>query len=413
MADATTPSHAPAPKDRRMTAIFLVVLIDILGLTIILPLLPFYAERFKANPLQVGALVSVYALCQMIAGPFLGHWSDRIGRKPVLIISQIGTFIGFLILASAQSLIWIFVSRIMDGLTAGNLSTAQAYITDIAAPQDRAKQLGKIGIAFGLGFFVGPTLTASLSKYGYQVPIYVAAGLSALSILASAVLLPKETIDPVTHAAHPDQKYTSGISQAIGYLRNPALGKLMIQIALFYFSFSAFMAGFALFCERRFTVHGHQMSATEVGYALAYFGFLGILLQGFMIGPLVKRFGERSIVYAGFIASTIGYGMMAFIDAPLWIAITGIFTGFGTGVLRPVLIAEMTAEVGPHERGRLMGANQALQSLAQIIAPMIATAFILRSMLPEWAMFGAILNLIGVVFVMMQRRKSTATDVNV
>jgi len=408
MADASTPKQTPAPKDRRMTAIFLVVLIDILGLTIILPLLPFYAERFKANPLEVGALVSVYALCQMVAGPFLGHWSDRIGRKPVLIVSQIGTFIGFLILGFAQSLVWIFISRIMDGLTAGNLSTAQAYITDIAAPQDRAKQLGKIGIAFGLGFFVGPTLTAFLSKFGYQVPIFTAAGLSALSILASATLLPKETIDPVTHAAHPDQKYTSGISQAVAYLKNPALAKLLIQIGLFYFSFSSFMAGFALFCERKFTVNGHQMSATEVGYALAYFGFLGILLQGFMIGPLVKRFGERTIVYAGFITSTIGYAMMAFISAPIWIAVTGIFTGFGTGVLRPVLIAEMTAEVAANERGRLMGANQALQSLAQIIAPMIATTFILRSLLPEWAMFAAILNLVGVVFVMMQRKKAAA-----
>ncbi len=133
-------------KDRRLIAIFLIVLIDILGLTIILPLLPFYSEHLGANATTVGALISVYAACQLIAGPILGHWSDKIGRKPILIVSQIGTCLGFLLMAVAPSLFWLFVARIIDGLTAGNLSTAQAYITDVAEPQNRAKELGQIGI---------------------------------------------------------------------------------------------------------------------------------------------------------------------------------------------------------------------------------------------------------------------------
>jgi multidrug resistance protein len=189
---ATSPPPTSASTDRKLLAIFLIVLIDVLGLTIILPLLPFYSERFGASPLMIGALVSTYALCQLVSGPILGHWSDRIGRKPVLIVSQIGTCIGFLVLASAHSLVWIFVSRIIDGITAGNLSTAQAYISDVAAPKDRAKHLGRIGIAFSIGFFVGPALTAFLYRFGYHAPILAAASLSALSVVATTVLLPSE-----------------------------------------------------------------------------------------------------------------------------------------------------------------------------------------------------------------------------
>src|SRR5271154_6125619 len=166
----------PAPAaDRRLFAIFLIVLIDVLGLTIILPLLPFYSEHMGASAITVGAIISVYSLCQFVAGPVLGSWSDRIGRKPILILSQIGTCIGFLVLASAHSLFWVFVSRIIDGFTAGNLSTAQAYISDVAAPQERAKQLGRISVAFAIGFFVGPALTAFFYHFGYQAPILLAA----------------------------------------------------------------------------------------------------------------------------------------------------------------------------------------------------------------------------------------------
>ncbi|HVW11057.1 MAG TPA: MFS transporter, partial [Bryobacteraceae bacterium] len=147
--------------------IFLIVLVDILGMTIILPLLPFYALHFGASDTVVGLLISTYALCQLVAGPVLGSWSDRIGRKPLLILSQLGTFIGFLILANAWTLWVIFLSRVIDGITAGNLSLAQAYIADVTEPQNRAKSFGVIGIAFGIGFLVGPGISGFLSQYGY------------------------------------------------------------------------------------------------------------------------------------------------------------------------------------------------------------------------------------------------------
>src|SRR5208282_641337 len=156
--NGTMTEASPKPKNV-LLPIFLIVAVDILGMTIILPLLPFYAEHYGASPQVVGLLITTYALCQLIAGPILGKLSDRFGRRPLLIISQLGTFAGFLVLGWARSLIWIFFSRFLDGITAGNLSLAQAYISDVTEPENRAKAFGVIGIAFGLGFLIGPALS--------------------------------------------------------------------------------------------------------------------------------------------------------------------------------------------------------------------------------------------------------------
>src|ERR1700682_361587 len=178
-------------KTSPLLPIFLIVMVDILGLTIMLPLLPFYAEQFGASPAVVGLLVSSYAFCQLIAGPVLGQISDRVGRKPVLTVSQVGTFIGFLVLAWAPNLFFVFLARIIDGLTAGNLSIAQAYIADVTAPRERARAFAVIGIAFGIGFLVGPGISGYLSAhYGYHLPLLCAAALSLLSILGTVFLLP-------------------------------------------------------------------------------------------------------------------------------------------------------------------------------------------------------------------------------
>ena len=175
-----------------LAPIFLIVLVDIFGLTLIIPLLSIYAEHFGASAFEATLLVSVFAVCQLVSAPLLGRLSDRIGRKPMLLLSQVGTFIGFVILARANSLWMIFLSRIIDGATAGNLSLAQAYISDNTAPKDRTKSFALIGIAFGLGFFVGPFLTGYLVRFGITAPIYAAAIMSATSIACTSLLLPAD-----------------------------------------------------------------------------------------------------------------------------------------------------------------------------------------------------------------------------
>ena len=170
--------------------IFLIVLVDVFGLTLVIPLLAIYAEHFGATPFQATLLVSTYAVCQLVSGPILGSFSDHYGRKPVLLVSQMGTCLGFLLMARADALWIIFVSRIIDGATAGNLTTAQAYISDNTAPENRSKSFALIGIAFGVGFFIGPSVTGLLATYSLNAPIYLAAGLSLTSILCTTFLLP-------------------------------------------------------------------------------------------------------------------------------------------------------------------------------------------------------------------------------
>src|SRR5215469_4524387 len=170
--------------------IFLIVAVDVLGLTIMIPLLPFYAEKLGASPFQVGWLIGIYAACQLVSGPLLGRLSDHMGRKPLLIVSQLGTLIGFLVTAFAPNLWILFLARAIDGATAGNLSLAQAYISDVTKPEERAKSFGIIGIAFGMGFLIGPAISGFLAHYDYRDPIFAAAALSATSILTTYLLLP-------------------------------------------------------------------------------------------------------------------------------------------------------------------------------------------------------------------------------
>jgi multidrug resistance protein len=374
--------------------IFLIVAVDVLGLTLILPLLPFYAERFGASPFVVGLLVTTYALFQLVAGPFLGQISDRIGRRPVLLLSQLGTFVGFIILALSQQLWMIFLSRIIDGATAGNLSIAQAYIADVTAPQNRAKAFGIIGVAFGIGFLIGPAISGYLSQFGYQYPVYAAAGLSLTSVLATYFFLPETE----RHASPEAEGRRPGIlqwSQYRKYFKQKELGSLLYQFFLFGLCFSIFVSGFALFSERRFTFHGVPFGPKQVGYLYAYSGFLGLILQGGLIGRLVKRFGEQKLIVSGFFSIFVGYLLLGI--APQWIFLLGlsIISSYGTGVLRPTLTSLITQTVGKQHQGLVLGMTQSLMSVAQILAPLLSGFLIDESFLTGWAWCAAFVGLIG------------------
>jgi MFS family permease len=376
--------------------IFLIVVVDVLGLTIILPLLPFYAEKLGASPAQVGALVSTYAVCQLVAGPMLGRLSDHMGRKPLLLVSQVGTCIGFLVLARAEVLWVVFLSRAIDGITAGNLSLAQAYIADVTEPQNRAKAFGVIGIAFGIGFLFGPALSGFMSQFGYHYPIYLAAGLSALSILATATLLPssKPHAEGTEGPAGPGGRRLSVLDWKTyaDYFRKPDLSAFLWQFFLFTFAFAIFTSGFALYAERRITWNGHVFGAREVGYTFAYSGFLGIILQGGLIGRLVKRFGELPLISFGWISMALGYVLLAAAtNVPILVAAATV-SAMGHGILRPTLTSQITQRVSRGEQGVVLGLNQSLQSISQIAAPIASGFLIQHDQLVAWAMLAAVVS---------------------
>jgi MFS transporter, DHA1 family, tetracycline resistance protein len=384
--------------------IFLIVMVDVVGFTIILPLLPFYSERLGASATVVGEIVSIYAVFQLIAGPILGQISDRIGRRPVLLISQAGTLAGFLILAYATSVWMVFLSRAIDGATAGNLSIAQAYISDVTKPENRAKAFAIIGVAFGFGFLVGPAISGFLAHFGYQAPIFTAAGLSLTSVLCTFFLLPRrEVIHEHNEAdveAGPGGRRLSLISwgQYVRYFRDKKLARLLMQWLLFSLSFSTFISGFALFAERRYIWNGHPVGVREVGYIFAFNGFLGIIMQGGLVGRMVKWLGEKRVVALGFLTSMLGYAAIGFtysIGALLWVI--GLSSIGGAG-LRPALTSLITQKAGKREQGVIIGLTQSLTSIAQITAPVVAGFLIQHRELHTWAIWAGILSGLALLF---------------
>ncbi len=407
----TTPEvKTPEASPIRQTAsplipIFLIVAVDILGFTIILPLLPFYSERLGASPAIVGALVSTYAVCQLISGPILGQLSDRLGRRPLLLVSQVGTLIGFLILAYAHSIWLLFLARAIDGATAGNLTIAQAYISDVTKPENRAKAFAVIGIAFGFGFLVGPAISGYLAHFGYQAPIFAASALSFTTILCTFFLLPRR--EPVHERTQeeldnpgPGGKRLSLLSwgEYGKYFRDREMARLLMQWLLFSFAFSTFISGFALFAERRYEWNGHPVGVTEIGYIFAFSGFLGIIMQGGVVGRLVKWLGEKRVVQIGFITSALGYaavGLTKTVPQLLWVNALSSVGGAG---LRPALTSLVTQKAGKREQGTIIGLTQSLMSIAQITAPLLSGLLIERRYLTTWAIWAGVLAALALLF---------------
>jgi MFS family permease len=388
-------------KKSPLFSIFLIVLVDVLGLTIIFPLLPFYAESFGATPRVFGFLISAYALCQLIAGPPLGHISDRIGRRPVLLVSQVGTFIGFLILAYANSLWVVFLARVIDGLTAGNLTVAQAYIADVTDEKNRTKSFGFIGIAFGVGFLLGPFISGIFLHLGFgeTFPIFVAAGLSFTSILCTYFLLPSVVPHP-----HPElEKSLSHWSTLTQSFKDKRLAALLWQFFIFTFAFSTFFSGFALFAERRFTHDGHAFGSREVAYVFAFSGLIGILIQGGGMGPLVKAFGESRLVQMGFATMTAGFLLLAGVQGIPYLLFAVALLTFGSAILRPSLTTMITSQVARHRQGIVIGLMQSLMSIAQIVAPVIAGFLIQTQFLSTWAIAGTLFCAIGWALVVVMK----------
>lgn len=368
--------------------IFLIVAVDVLGLTIMIPLLPFYAESMGATPAQVGWLIGIYAACQLFSGPALGKMSDRLGRKPMLLVSQAGTCAGFFITAYAPSLWVLFLARAIDGATAGNLSLAQAYISDVTAPEDRAKSFGIIGIAFGMGFLIGPAISGYLAQFDYRYPILAATGLSAISIAATWLLLP--SVRPSGDGSGPAGRRLGLLEWGsyAAYFRQPALASKLYQFFLFCFGFAMFAAGMPLFLERRLEWNGKPFGAEQVGYTWALAGLFGVIWQGPALGRLVRRFGENTLNRAGFVGYAAGYALLAFCRSVPMLGLATAVTSMGS-LVRPTLTSMITHATPREDQGVVLGLTQSLNSGALILGPLVSGYLIDHGLLTAWGLVAA------------------------
>jgi DHA1 family tetracycline resistance protein-like MFS transporter len=354
---------------RSLTLILVFVFIDVLGFGLILPLLPYYAADFNASSFMVGLLLSSNALTQMIGAPMLGRLSDRYGRKPLLILSISGTVLSFLVLGWANSLGVIFLSRIMDGLLGGNVSLAQAYITDSTTQEERATGLGLIGAAFGVGFIFGPALGGILSAGGnYARPAFAAAGLAALNLIGALLWLPESL--PPEKRTRPDTKTRPKISlnALIHALRRPCVGPLLSVVLIYGLAFTIFQTMFSLFTQQKL---GFTAQATS--YVLTYVGVLVVLVQGGGIRWLSKKFSDQQLIFSGAILLTGGLLGWAFSNSLVALLIALAPLALASGMLRVSTNSALTKSVQQTEVGGILGLSASMNSFTAVIAPLIGS----------------------------------------
>lgn len=394
--------------DRRLITILLIVFVGVVGGSLILPILPLYAQsHYHMTPAVITLLNSSFFAAQFIAGPYLGRLSDRRGRLPVLIVSQIGTALSFVMLAYAPSVDWLFAARILDGITGGNIIVAQAYVTDITPRDQRTQALGYIFAAFGVGFIVGPAVGGLLSAaYGAQAPYLVAAVAATLTVVLTWLTLP-ETVTP-------EQRQTERMTPRPALSMTAVLGNLPLLLILglaFFgqFAFGLFQSTFALYSEAiLFRGYPAQRIALGVGLLYAAVGIGQVITQTVVLRPLLKRYGEAWLVVIGMTSRMIGLLIFAVITTP-WLGPVGsIFFAMGMGLLMPPLQALATSAVSDDVRGGVLGIFQSTTSLAVIISTAIAgVIFAYHPTLPYW--LGALLSLVLIVPALwLVRRTATA-----
>ncbi|MDP4197992.1 MAG: MFS transporter [Bacteroidota bacterium] len=379
-------------KNKALLPIAVVIFIDLLGFTIILPLLPFYATSFGASPETIGYLVASYSVCQFFAGPVLGGLSDRFGRRPLLIYSQLGSMAGFILLAFANSLPILFLSRIIDGISGGNVTIASAYIADVTEPKERSGAMAIIGIGFGMGFVVGMPLGGMLAQhYGYAVPAFVAAGFALSSTLLSTFYLKEHhhvRDDSVIFGWH----YYTRIFE---YLRIPNLRTLLLTFLFFVLPFSLFMSMFSLFAMLKL-----QFTPEDIGLFMGFVGVLGVLWQGGVIRPLVRKLGELTCLRIGLAAMVVGLLGLAVAQTIPVLASVAVLLSFGTGITRPTISSLITQYAPPTRKGGALGVSSSLESFSRAITPILG-GWIIGGLHPNYIGYiGALMAAVAVFFSM-------------
>ena len=341
----------------------MIVFIDLLGFGLILPLLPYIAEKYSAGPLQIGLLTATYSFFQLISAPILGRLSDRYGRKKLLIISQLGSAVGYLILGLAGNLPLLFLSRVIDGITGGNISIAQAYIADVTTKENRARGMGLIGAAFGLGFIFGPALGGALSKISYSTPAYFATVVSLITVLTTIFFL-KETVNEKDASVSPRTKFS--FSEFKRVLRLYPIGLLITVFFMLNTAFSIMQGNFSLWTQKTF-----NYDASQNGWLFTYIGIIAVVIQMRILPFVIKKFHEKNILKISLLFMAIGLFLIPLSKNPNFLYIALFFMPLGNGLANPTIQALASENVPKEEYGETLGILQSAGSFGRILGPII------------------------------------------
>ncbi|HXV18582.1 MAG TPA: MFS transporter [Candidatus Omnitrophota bacterium] len=391
-------------KKGALATVFLVVLVDLLGFGIVLPLLPFYASEFNASGVSIGLLYSVYSLSQLIFSPIWGGLSDRFGRRPIMILSTAGSTMAYILFSFSPSMALLFASRILAGVMGGNIATAQAYVADVTTPENRARGMGLIGAAFGIGFVIGPALASLLIHpvlhpwfpldNKFALPGLVAASLSFLSFLLVLTKLP-ETVHKTSPALTESQRasrpgllspeFWKLLARQNASSPRHILPFLLACALILSFGQSTLYSAFPIFCK---TALG--LAPERVGVQFALMGVIAIVIQGGLIRPLEKRFGETPLFVTGSILMASGIALIPLAKSELYLAAILTVMAIGGSLNGPTLNSLISKEADPSKTGQAMGSAQGFSALGRVIGPAWGGALIGMSLMAPFVLTGAI-----------------------
>jgi DHA1 family tetracycline resistance protein-like MFS transporter len=387
----TVQERSMGPGRKTFAFLVVTVLLSSLGGTIFLPVMPFIAQEYTQNQgdlaLVVGWLVTIYSLFQLLAAPMLGALSDHFGRRPLLLICLIGSAIGYALFGIGGALWVLFLSRAIDGLTGGNFSILFAYIGDTAPPEERGKYFGLFGALSGAGFIVGPAIGGFASKLGYAVPVYIALGLTVISVVWGYFYLPESL-----NKEHRSEQITLSQLNPLAQFRKlfaiAQLRWLLLAIFLFSLPFAILQANIAVLVKDSL-----NWDADTIGPIFSVVGVVDILMQGVLIGRLLPIFGEIKLTVGGLICAAGAYlllGAIALIPSPVLVFGGVALFAVGTGLLEPSLSGLLSHAAGPRQQGIVQGGSQSIQSLAMIVGPLLGGILYMQinHAMPYWVGIG-------------------------
>jgi multidrug resistance protein len=372
-----------SPSNRRAyLAVFLTVVLDLIGFGMILPLLPFYAQELEATPFLIGILFSSYSLAQLLFAPMLGRLSDRIGRRPVLLATIAGSAGAHLLFAFSGSFALLLLARTLAGVAAANYGIAQAYLADITPPEERSRAMGVVGAAFGLGFVIGPASGGLLSHFlGNQAVPLTAAALALLNLILAAMWLPESLSPEVRGRLRPSHWLGFSVLRRLG--TNAPLLLLMLLSFLVMFAFSMMEATLALYCQDRF-----GFNAAKTSWLFAFVGVVLVIVQGGLLGKLIRRFGERRLILAGITLMAAGLALLPSGPTPAWLLGALGLLAVGNGLHNPSTLGLLSRLTDEGSQGETIGLSRSFGALARTLGPAAGTA-IFAGIGPAWPFWAA------------------------
>jgi len=386
--------------DKRLYIIFLITFTEVLGFSMVLPLIPFLGLELGLTYSQIGLIISVFSICQLFASPITGKLSDYFGRKPLFILSQISTFIGFILLGFATTVILLVAARLIDGLLGSNMTVSQAYISDITEPKHRTRVYGYSSGVFGAGLIFGPFIGGILSTINYSVPMFFAAAITLISIALVIFFLP-ETVPEKQENFFFSFNDGIPINDFRHFVRTHHIRNYLLMFLMYTLAFFLFISNLSLFGEAQF-----HITAEQVSFFMVWIGVIRVGIQTILIARILRFFEENRLLIIGIFSMIVSMVTIAFSAEYLFAFIPLIFLSFGTGVSRPILTSKLTNSVAAKETGAILGVNNALTSVAQIIAPIFG-GFIIEYLAPQTLpLLSAIIFTLMVLFL----RKTTKNN---